>query len=141
MGRNPWVIQQLVLTPTATLYHLVSWYLVRTNITGNLRAATQTTAKARPNNLLVVEVDGATAVLAGTVNGVYVSWPQPQGPTPHQNTWQRLGSCASFPVVLTHGLSYEPVSDTFLAATMGRGIYAIHGFEKVLHQARMAQVA
>ena len=32
--------------------------------------------------------------------------------------WQRLGGCADLPLVLVAGLSYEPLSDTVVAATM-----------------------
>lgn len=93
-------------------------------------AATQTTAKARPNALLVVAFGAKTAILVGTVNGVYVTWDDAQ----LLGTWTRFGSCSQLPVVLTLGLSYEQDSDTLLAATMGRGIYAIHGLKRALGQ-------
>ena len=37
----------------------------------------------------------------------------------------RLSGCPQLPLVLVGGLSYEPVSDTVVVATMGRGVYIL----------------
>ena len=38
------------------------------------------------------------------------------------------------PLVLVAGLSYQPADDTLVAATMGRGIYAVHGASQLLKE-------
>jgi hypothetical protein len=101
------------------------------DMTGNLRAASGTIGRVRPSALLLVPLTGGhgTALLVGTVNGVLVS---KVGGAPA--TWRRLGACAQLPLVLVAGLSYQPVSDTIVAATMGRGVYAMHGASRVLSE-------
>ena len=95
-----------------------------TNATGNILEATQTVGKARPSALSLIAVDHhRVALLAGTVSGVYVSWVHEAAAIGH---WSRLGTCSDLPLVLTLGLSYEPHSDTLVAATFGRGVYVMH---------------
>ena len=107
------------------------------NATGNLRAATQAIGQPRPSALALVDGGGgggssASALLVGTVSGVYVSWID----APRLGAWSRLGSCAELPLVLTLGLSYEPTSDTLVAATFGRGVYVLHRATQALRRAR-----
>lgn len=113
-----------------------SWH----NCTGDLIKATGTTAKARPSALLIMDLGGeafdgrsggahaTTVLLVGTVSGVYLSWVDDA----RLGQWSRLGTCAELPLVLTLGLSYEPRSDTLVAATFGRGVYVMHGATKAL---------
>ncbi len=95
------------------------------------------TARARPSGLLIVDYpsvgEGAFALLAGTVSGVFVAWPA----AGEAVEWTRLGSCAQFPLVMTKGLSYEVYSDTLVAATMGRGAYVLSGAKKALLNTRV----
>ena len=63
----------------------------------------------------------APALLVGTVSGVFISWTDGLG------KWSRLGSCADLPLVKVAGLTHEHYSDTLVAATMGRGVYALRG--------------
>ena len=65
------------------------------------------------------------ALLVGTVSGVFVLHPD-------EKQWVRLGDCTAFPLVLVAGLSYQELSDTVVAATMGRGVYVIHGASHAL---------
>jgi len=100
------------------------------DITGDLAEATASIGMFRPSGLLLLPLSAATttgttvAVLIGTVSGVFVSFDAiTQGVvTP---TWSRLGSCADLPLVLAKGLSHEPLSDTLLVATFGRGVYRL----------------
>ena len=46
-----------------------------------------------------------------------------------------MSGCASFPLVLVGGLSYEPSSDTVVAATMGRGVRVVHKASDVVRAA------
>ena len=51
-------------------------------------------------------------------------------------------SLRHFPRVLNYGLSYEPYSDTLVAATYGRGVYALPHAREVLyrhHQQRLGK--
>lgn len=102
------------------------------DVTKNLRAATATIGQARPSALLLLPLPklNATALLVGTVNGVLAARVAAGGGT--ITTWQRLGACAQLPLVLVAGLSYQPVSDTLVAATMGRGVYAVHHASELL---------
>ena len=114
-----------------------------TNVTGNLLAATQTVAKARPSALSLITVDQhSIALLVGTVSGVYVSWIHASvvhGSPIDIGHWSRLGTCSDLPLVLTMGLSYEPHSDTLVVATFGRGIYVMHNATHVLRNTRKQQ--
>ena len=99
------------------------------DITGDLANATgvcahrDTCGKWRPSALLVLPVLATTpVVLVGTVSGVYATAIAPLGAPV---TWTRLGGCTELPLVLAAGLSYEPVSDTVVVATMGRGVYIL----------------
>jgi hypothetical protein len=62
---------------------------------------------ARPSGLLLVPLggsgsgDNATALLVGTVSGVYISWLEPA----RRAQWTRLGSCADLPLVMTMGIT------------------------------------
>ena len=98
------------------------------NATGNLRAATQAVGQTRPSALELVDVDGKSALLVGTVSGVYVTWTTDTW----LGVWSRLGTCAELPLVLTMGLSYEPHSDTLVAATFGRGVFVLRGTKAAL---------
>ena len=62
-------------------------------------------------------------VLVGTVSGVYAA----AAPVSSPRAWTRLGGCSALPLVLVAGLSYEPTTDTVVAATMGRGVYILPG--------------
>lgn len=103
------------------------------DVTGNLVEATKTIALPRPNEMILLDVAAAnnTALMVGTVSGIFVTW---VGGTLENGaaTWSRVGDCSEFPLVLTLGVSYEPGSDTLVAATMGRGIYAKHGITEYL---------
>jgi hypothetical protein len=68
-----------------------------TNATGNLVQATAVVGKARPSALALVDVAelGASALLVGTVSGVFVSWTDDL----HVGKWSRLGQCADIPLV------------------------------------------
>lgn len=93
------------------------------NVTGNLLAATATVARARPSGLLFVDYQelNASALLVGTVSGAFLTWTD----GPHLGQWHRLGSCGNLPLVKVMSLSYEPYSDTLVAATFGRGVYIL----------------
>ena len=80
-------------------------------------------------------VQRKVAILVGTSTGVFVSW------TDRPGQWARLGSCSNFPMVLTLGLSHERTSDTWVAATMGRGVYTMTGLGPALARLRVEQVA
>mmetsp|Transcript_4833 Transcript_4833/g.11002 ORF Transcript_4833/g.11002 Transcript_4833/m.11002 type:complete len:118 (-) Transcript_4833:9-362(-) len=96
------------------------------NVTGNLRNASATVGQVRPSALLLVPLlkQNVTALLVGTVNGVLATRAQ-VGHAATATRWRRLGACAQLPLVLVAGLSYQRVSDTIAAATMGRGVYAV----------------
>lgn len=79
----------------------------------------------------------ASALLVGTVTGVFLSWTDEA----HLGKWSRLGSCSDLPLVLVMGLSYEPYSDTLLAATYGRGVYILEDAKRILAKARAQQEA
>ena len=104
------------------------------DVTGNLVEATKTIALPRPNEMVLLDVAAAnnTALLVGTVSGIFVAWVGEDSLATVAKgsgavSWARVGDCSEFPLVLTLGVSYEPFSDTLVAATMGRGIYAKHG--------------
>lgn len=105
------------------------------NITGDIVRATGTIGRARPGGLLIVPIpsENATALLSGTVSGLFLTWLDDT-----VGTWTRFGDCAAFPLVLTSGATYEPSSDTLVAATMGRGVYIIRTLQTVLKAARAA---
>jgi len=109
-------------------------------ITGNLQAATgvcegrSECGKWRPSALLVLpsaKFKGTPVVLVGTVSGVYAAVASKKSAI----VWSRLGGCTQLPMVLVAGLSYEPSSDTVVAATMGRGVYALHGTTAMVEKA------
>ena len=105
------------------------------DVTANLRDATGTVGRVRPSALLLVPVPGqnTTALLVGTVNGVHATMVHTGAHTISTGTkWVLLGACANLPLVLVAGLSYQPLSDTIVAGTMGRGVYAVHGASKLL---------
>lgn len=83
-----------------------------------------------------------TALLVGTVSGVFVSFVGSGDDVGVQllGRWARLGSCAELPLVLTLGLSHEPTSDTLVAATFGRGVYVMHQATRALRRARARMV-
>ena len=105
------------------------------DVIGNLVTATSTISMARPSGLLLLPLSDSTALLVGTVSGVFVSWLD----APRRGKWSRLGTCADLPLVLTMGLSYEHFSDTILAATMGRGVYRLPNASSALLQSRSEQ--
>lgn len=112
-----------------------------TDVTGELRRATRTIGQWRPSALLLVPQArkvGAnytvTALLVGTVNGIFVSFLHTsEGDVLSFSAWVRLGSCAQMPLTLVAGLSHEPTDDTIVAATMGRGVYVVHNATRELH--------
>ena len=93
------------------------------DVTADLRAATATIGQVRPSALLLLPLpdEQTTALLVGTVSGVFVTLVGGGAP----GTWKRLGECAALPLVLVAGLSHEPKDDTLVAATMGRGVYVL----------------
>ena len=98
--------------------------------TGNLREATAVIGPMRPSALLLLPLEttgSPTALLVGTSSGVYVAMIQTssQG-SPSVGRWTRFGACSGLPLVLVAGLSHEPMDDTLVAATMGRGVYVVH---------------
>lgn len=107
------------------------------DVTGNLDAVTATVGRSRPSALLIVNVPSvnSSALLVGTVAGVFVSWTD----SLRLGRWSRLGQCTDIPLVLTLGLSHEKNSDTIVAATFGRGVYVIHNATSSLLRSRMEQ--
>ena len=117
-------------------------------VTANLRAVTGVCdrraqcGKWRPSALLLLpQPGGGHALLVGTVSGVYAR--RIGDPTNTSTTafaaqsgpWQRLGACGKLPLVLVAGLSHEPSSDTLVAATMGRGVYALRNATEAVARA------
>ena len=102
-----------------------------TDVSGDLYAATATVGRPRPSGVTLLPTKKGTALLVGTVNGIFVSWPEVDTASGDgsggMNRWTRLGTCEDLPLVLVMGISYEPTSDTLVAATMGRGVYVLHG--------------
>ena len=104
------------------------------DVTANLRAATGVIGRVRPSALLLLPLagqhQGTTALLVGTANGVYVSHVSSAGAKTsagaNASSWSRLGDCSDLPLVMVAGLSYQPIDDTLVAATMGRGVYVVH---------------
>ena len=99
---------------------------------GDLTNASGTIARVRPNGVLIMEFEeyNFDCVLVGTVNGVFVTFTD----NASIGKWTRLGSLRDFPRVLNYGLSYEPYSDTLVAATYGRGVYALHRARELLYR-------
>lgn len=101
------------------------------DVTANLPEVTGVCAnrahcgKWRPSALLLLPLakKGSTALLVGTVAGVFATLILEGSPSAAQ--WVRLGGCTQLPLVLVGGLSYEPTSDTIVVATMGRGVYIL----------------
>lgn len=91
----------------------------------------------RPSGMVIVDFPEhkTHAIIVGTVSGVFVSWSD----ATRRGKWSRLGLCTDFPLVLTMGLSYEPYSDTLVAATMGRGVYTLHNAKAQLISSRLEQ--
>ena len=82
--------------------------------------------------MLLLPLDKAgtkTALLVGTATGVFVTSAEKGSAAA---SWQRLGACSDLPLVLVAGLSHEPLDDTLVAATMGRGVYIVHKATDVL---------
>eukprot|EP00211_Chloroparvula_japonica_P004929 CAMPEP_0119131648 /NCGR_PEP_ID=MMETSP1310-20130426/10499_1 /TAXON_ID=464262 /ORGANISM="Genus nov. species nov., Strain RCC2339" /LENGTH=845 /DNA_ID=CAMNT_0007122235 /DNA_START=165 /DNA_END=2702 /DNA_ORIENTATION=- len=111
------------------------------DVTSNLLTATAALAKSRPAGLeFVDEVDdaGTTALLVGTINGVFVSF---FNQDPSTITWSRLGTCAEFPLVVVTSINYEAYSDTLVVSTFGRGVYTIANAKAALYTAMSRQLA
>jgi len=108
-----------------------------TDITGNLYVATGTIARIRPSGILIIEfqTQGYNAVLVGTVHGVFISWTD----SPSIGIWSRIGLFSDMPLVMVLGLSYNPYSDTLVAATMGRGVYILQNAKTSLLMQRSQQ--
>jgi hypothetical protein len=86
--------------------------------------------KWRPSALVLLPLgDAGTALLAGTVAGVFAAHVGKGGPA--AASWVRLGDCSQLPLVLVAGLSHERTSDTVTAATMGRGVYTLPNAAKM----------
>ena len=101
------------------------------DVTADLRAATGTIGQWRPSALLLLPLPakGTTALLVGTINGVFA-----RSATAADGEWSRLGSCDELPLVMVAGLSHEPKDDTLVVATMGRGVYVVHGATRALEK-------
>jgi hypothetical protein len=125
----------------------VSW----TNVTAGIREATGVAGKTRAGGLLLVDLleNNERALLASTSNGVVVLFAGITSQTAAaaaagttgtsasvENGWVRFGGCDEFPIVLNAGLSYEPYSDTLVAATFGRGIYRLDNAKQALLNVR-----
>jgi hypothetical protein len=105
------------------------------NITGNLREASGVSGKVRPSGLLLLHLppsnasetqQRALAVLVGTSNGIYVTFPAfGMKPKDDDVTWSRFGTCEEFPIVLVADVDHEPITDRLVASTYGRGIFAL----------------
>jgi len=108
------------------------------DITGNLNPATQTVARMRPSGLLFMDYPNmnTSAILVGTVSGVYVSWTD----SAMQAVWSRLGLLSDLPLVMVYHLSYEPYSDTLVCATFGRGVYLLENARGLILKARQQQI-
>eukprot|EP01006_Ploeotia_vitrea_P031455 TRINITY_DN63786_c0_g1_i1.p1 TRINITY_DN63786_c0_g1~~TRINITY_DN63786_c0_g1_i1.p1 ORF type:complete len:836 (-),score=92.73 TRINITY_DN63786_c0_g1_i1:30-2537(-) len=105
-------------------------------ITGNLIEASGTVARARPAGILFVPIPGvSTAILIGTVTGVFVSWTD----VAHRGLWSRLGLCSDFPLVVVPTISYEHYSDTIVVGSLGRGVYTLHAATQELLKSREQQ--
>jgi len=107
------------------------------SITGNLLAIMNGPSSIRPSGVLIVDLEqGVTdplrALLVSTATGVFVSYTDDIG------SWKRLGSCREFPLVVNSGLSYEPYSDTILAASFGRGVFKLSKATEALKPRRLA---
>jgi hypothetical protein len=120
-----------------------------TDVTARLRNATATIGQWRPSALLLLPLPAkkTTALLVGTVHGVFVSFVSVSyvfaaGTRSTASAWVRLGTCAELPQVLVAGLSHEPKDDTLVAATMGRGVFVVPGATKELEAAyvRMSSI-
>jgi hypothetical protein len=112
------------------------------DVTGDLANATGVCdgrakcGKWRPSALLLLPLSkqnqpSYSALLVGTVSGVYATIVKGGAPS----SWTRLGGCAQLPLVLVGGLSYEPTSDTVVAATMGRGVFTLPKASAMVAQA------
>jgi len=105
-------------------------------VTGNLLVATDTIAKARPAGLeFVDDLDGkgTTALLAGTVNGVFVTFlPADGNIDPSSVRWTRFGLCSDLPLTLVPSVVYEPYSDVLVVGTFGRGVYVMENAKQNL---------
>lgn len=114
------------------------------DVTGNLREATGTVGQVRVSALSLLPLlslsNETTALLAGTVAGVFVSFLE-ASPQPASVSWTRLGGCEALPLVLVAGLSYQKVSDTLVAATFGRGVYVVHEVSRILGALHMRRKA
>lgn len=110
------------------------------NVTGNLAEAVGASTRIRPQGVLVVDLDQGSALLVGTVNGVYVSFTDSFS---GGAVWTRVGSLqsGSFPLVMTAGLSYEPYTDTLVAATYGRGVFVMENAKQMLQHIHDQQKA
>lgn len=98
------------------------------DVTGDLQSATGVCngriacGKWRPSALLLLPLTKGHALLAGTVSGVFAAV-VPTGAVAVK--WSRLGACTELPLALVAGLSHEPLTDTVVAATMGRGVFTL----------------
>eukprot|EP00457_Paulinella_chromatophora_P000932 gb/GEZN01000934.1/.p1 GENE.gb/GEZN01000934.1/~~gb/GEZN01000934.1/.p1 ORF type:complete len:1047 (+),score=67.81 gb/GEZN01000934.1/:26-3142(+) len=112
-----------------------------TEVTGDLHQRVASVAMARPSGLCLVEFVGIMgedpklhALLVGTVNGAYISW------TDNPGKWTRVATFRELPRVLVYSISYEPYSDTLLAATLGRGVYRLANAKQALWKSRSQQL-
>jgi len=107
-------------------------------ITGNLYGAVGTIEKIRPESITIIEFSdlGFHAILVGTVNGIFLSWSDAQ----LIGLWSRIGT-NDLPLVMILGISYDPYSDTLIAATFGRGVYYLRQAKSQLLTNRAQQIA
>ena len=127
----------------------VSWDGGKTfvDVTAGLRNTTATIGQWRPSALLLLPIPTkhTTALLVGTINGVFVRFVPDQdagggAAASSAAPWARLGSCAGLPLVMVAGLSHQPKDDTLVAATMGRGVYIVHDVTRELEALHDGQV-
>eukprot|EP00940_MAST-03C_sp_MAST-3C-sp2_P001272 g1272.t1 len=101
------------------------------DVTGVCAGDRDTCFDVRPSSLLILPARTASrthTILVGVVAGVYVLDVDASNLSHFDDAsikWRRLGTCEEFPLVLVGGLSYEPSTDTVVAATMGRGVRAL----------------
>ena len=96
----------------------VTW----SNVMGNLRSVTGTVAQVRPAGLTFLP---GNVLVVGTTRGVFYS-------SQLDGRWTRLGDLSQFPQVLVVSTRYDPVSDTLVAASFGRGVYIVEQISKHL---------
>ena len=110
--------------------------------TGDLIQAAATVAMARPAGLEFVEdideIDGVSALLVGTVNGLFVTFYSAHRTPGH---WARLGACSDMPATMVTAITYDAYTDSLHVATFGRGVYTMQDAKLALHTLMLQQDA